>query len=150
MSLIPWFDRRPATPRASALAQMFDHFFDEPFASKLPEVFTRSKLPACNVSEDDKNYTVAFELPGMTEKEIQVEVRENTLNVSGERKFENEKKEQDFHLVESQYGSFSRAVALPAYVRTATPTATYAKGMLSVSFAKVEPTPSARIEVKAR
>ena len=148
MKLIPW--QRPALTRRtdSLFSKLFEDPFDFNFNDRLPETFRTNLVPAVNVAEDEKALTVSVELPGLEEKDIDVEVMGNQLVISGERKFEEEKKEKDFHRVEHQYGSFSRTVTLPTGLKTDAVDAVYKKGILTVSIPKVEPTPVAKIKVK--
>lgn len=146
MKLVPWRHQAPSKP-ATDLASWIDRFFEEPFG-RFPEVFGGNQFPAVEVTEDEANYAVSFELPGLEEKEISVEVMRDHLRVSGERKMEEEKKDKKYHRVETQYGSFSRTIPLPSALRTDDAQAVYKKGILTVTFPKVEPTPSSKIEVK--
>jgi len=130
---------------------LFSRFFAPDFGSQLPTALRRNSLPPVNVAETEKNWTVSFELPGLSEKDIQVQLLGRQLVVSGERKWEEEKKGKEFHRVESQYGAFQRAIELPdnARIEPDALTATYKKGVLEVMVPKVEPTPTAKIPVKA-
>jgi HSP20 family protein len=149
MSLIPWRNERTPSRRASTLASLIDRFFEEPFSDGFPELFRSVSMPPVNVAEDEKAFTVTAELPGMDPKDIHLEVMGNQLLISGERKFEEEKKEKDYHRIESRYGSFSRTIGLPSAVRPDAIDATYKNGMLSVTVPKVEPTPTTKVKVKS-
>jgi HSP20 family protein len=105
-----------------------------------------------NVSESENQFTVSLELPGMEAKDVNIEVMGNQLQISGERKWEEEKKGKEFHRVESQYGSFSRSLTLPENARMERESieATFQKGMLEIKVPKVEPTPAAKISIKTK
>ena len=94
---------------------------------------------------------ISIELPGLSEKDIQVQLVGQQLIVAGERKWEDEKKGKEFHRVESQYGAFRRSIQLPENARVDADAlvATYKKGVLEISVPKMEPTPAAKIPVKA-
>ena len=77
-----------------------------------------SFVPAVDVYEDEKKVVLKLEVPGIEEKDLDVSVENNTLTVKGERKFENEEKEENFHRIERRYGSFFRAFTLPSTVDT--------------------------------
>lgn len=79
---------------------------------------TASFVPAVDVYEDDKKVLLKLEVPGIDEKDLDVSVENNTLTVKGERKFEEEEKEENFHRIERRYGSFYRAFTLPSSVDT--------------------------------
>ena len=122
------------------------------FRNRLPATFQARSFPAVNVSESEQQYTVYVELPGMDIKDIDIELMGNQLSISGERKWEDEKKGKEYHRVESQYGRFSRTLPLPANLRLDRESieATFQKGILEVKFLKVEPTPLAKIAIKAK
>lgn len=146
MNLIPWTDRSLASFRNE-----FDEMLSRFGRGELPAVFGRATFPPVNVSETEKSWTVSVELPGLAEKDINVQVLGRHLVVSGERKWEEEKKNKEFHRVESQYGSFQRTIPLPENLRLDPDaiTATYKRGMLEVTLPKLEPTPAAKILVKS-
>jgi len=92
--------------------------------------------PPVDVYEDEHSVTLKIEVPGIDEKDIDVRVENNTLNVHGERKFEKEEKEENFRRVERQYGSFTRSFTLPTTVDPENIHATYDKGVLKIQLAK--------------
>lgn len=122
------------------------------FRARLPAVFEARNSPAMNVAESEHHYSVSLELPGMDAKDINIEVMGNQLTVSGERKWEDEKKGKEYHRVESQYGSFSRTLTLPENLRLDRESieATFQKGILEIKVPKVEPTPAAKIPIKSK
>ena len=146
MKLIPWH-RAPLSRRADSL---FSRLFEDPFGftDQLPEEFRSPLVPAVNIAEDDKALTVSVELPGLEEKDISVQVMGNQLAISAERRFDEEKQEQEFHRVEHRYGSFSRTISLPTGLRADAVDAVYKKGILTVAIPKLEPTPTRKIQVK--
>jgi HSP20 family protein len=150
MNLTPWrTNNQPTSKRSDSLASLIDRFFTDPFGERLPEVFQRGTFPALNVAEDAKALTVSLELPGLDEKDIQVNVTGNLLTVSGERKWEEAKKEKEWHRVESQFGAFTRSVTLPTGYRTDAIEAVYSKGILTLTIPKAEPTQQSRITIKS-
>ena len=105
-----------------------------------------------NVSESENHYLVMLELPGMDVKDVNIELMGNQLSVSGERKWEEDKKGKELHRVESQYGSFCRTVTLPENARMERESieATFQKGILEIKIPKLEPTPAAKIPIKTK
>ncbi|MEI9968971.1 MAG: Hsp20/alpha crystallin family protein [Terracidiphilus sp.] len=75
-------------------------------------------------------------MPGIEEKDLDVSVEKNTLTVKGERKFEKEEKEENFHRIERRYGSFCRAFTLPTTVDTESVAASYNAGVLKLELTK--------------
>src|SRR5438270_10517931 len=92
--------------------------------------------PAVDVYEDEHNVTLKLEVPGIDDKDIDVRVENNTLMVRGERKFEKEEKEENFHRIERRYGSFVRTFKLPNTVDAEKVEASYEKGSLTITMAK--------------
>jgi len=92
--------------------------------------------PPVDVYEDEHNITLKVEVPGIDEKDIDVRIENSVLTVHGERKFEKEEKEENFHRVERQYGSFTRSFTLPSTVDPDQVRANYDKGILRISLAK--------------
>lgn len=143
--------RKPFSLFSKPFQSFFDRFVDEPFMTQtqLPEAIEKLPWTPLNVSENEKAFTVALEVPGMDEKDIQVQVMGNQLVISGEKKFEQEKKEKDWHRVECQYGSFQRSITLPQNLKTESIEAVYKKGVLTLTIPKVEPTPATKVKVRA-
>jgi HSP20 family protein len=97
---------------------------------------TASFVPAVDIYEDALKVVLKLEVPGIEEKDLDVRVENHTLTVKGERKFEAEEKEQNFHRIERRYGSFYRAFTLPSTVDTENVKAKYAAGVLKLELAK--------------
>ncbi|MDR3777017.1 MAG: Hsp20/alpha crystallin family protein [Terracidiphilus sp.] len=95
-----------------------------------------SFVPPVDIYEDADKLTLKLEIPGMNEKDLDVRVEDNTLTVRGERKFESEEKEQNFHRIERSYGSFYRAFTLPSTVETDKVQANYNAGVLKLELKK--------------
>ena len=107
--------------------------------------------PAVDITEDDAAYKVTAELPGMSEKEIEVVVSGDMLTLKGEKRQEKEKKEKNFYLSERSYGSFQRSFYVPDGVDRDKIAADFSKGVLTITMPKsakaVEQ--QKKIEVKA-
>jgi HSP20 family protein len=97
---------------------------------------TGSFIPAVDIYEDEKRVVLKLEVPGIQEKDLDVSVGNNTLNVKGERKFEKEEKEENFHRIERRYGSFFRAFTLPPTVDAENIDAKYENGILRLELKK--------------
>jgi HSP20 family protein len=101
------------------------------------ESLTTSQFaPAVDVYEDEHQVTLKIEVPGVDEKDIDVQIENNVLTVHGERKFEKEEKEENFRRVERQYGSFTRTFTLPTTVDAENVQASYDKGVLKIALPK--------------
>jgi HSP20 family protein len=95
-----------------------------------------SFTPAVDVYEDAQKVVLKLEVPGVEEKDLDIRVENRTLTVKGERKFEAEEKEENFHRIERRYGSFVRAFTLPATVDAENVQASYTAGVLKLELAK--------------
>jgi HSP20 family protein len=99
-------------------------------------VAAASFTPAVDIYEDTQKVVLKLEVPGIEEKDLDVRVENHTLTVKGERKFDAEEKEQNFHRIERRYGSFYRAFTLPSTVDTENVKANYTAGVLKLELAK--------------
>jgi len=111
--------------------------------------FGRDLMPAIDVTESDREIEITAELPGLEEKDVQLNVADNVLTIRGEKKAEKEDKQKDYHVVERSYGSFYRAFELPAGVEVDKIKADIAKGVLKVTVPKPAPKQAKKIDVKA-
>jgi HSP20 family protein len=93
-------------------------------------------MPAVDVYEDAEKLVLKLEVPGIRREDLDIRIEGHTLTVKGERKFETEEKEENFHRIERRYGSFVRSFTLPSTVNPDKVEATCADGVLSVSLAK--------------
>src|SRR6201984_1876284 len=100
------------------------------------EMATGAFVPPVDIYEDEHSITLKVELPGVDPKDVDVRVENNTLTLKGERKFEKEEKEENFHRIERRYGSFVRSFTLPASVETESIDAKYENGVLKLELKK--------------
>jgi HSP20 family protein len=115
------------------LATFFENFSD---ASAKDQLSAGTFVPAVDVYEDEHNLVLKLEVPGVNEEDLKVSLENNTLTVTGERKFEKEEKEENFHRIERRFGSFTRTFRLPNTVDTDNVEAGYDKGILKLTLAK--------------
>src|ERR1700685_1532031 len=97
---------------------------------------TAAFVPAVDVYEDAQKVVLKLEVPGIEEKDLDVSVENNTLTVRGERKFDKEEKQENFHRIERSYGSFFRAFTLPSTIDTEHVQARYNAGVLKLELTK--------------
>jgi HSP20 family protein len=88
--------------------------------------------------ENDKAFELHVAVPGMNKEDFQIEMNDSFLTISGERKFTTEKKDANWHSIETQYGNFSRSFSLPENVDTSRISAKYNNGILEVLIPKDE------------
>jgi HSP20 family protein len=118
------------------LAGFFENFADVTGVRATDESTFGSFTPAVDVYEDEHNLVLKLEVPGMNEEDLKVSLENNSLTVTGERKFEKEEKEENFHRIERRYGTFTRTFRLPNTVDAEKVDASYDKGILKITLAK--------------
>jgi len=129
MKLVP-FIRRTELPTTTRL---FEEFFNEfPFFGSALED-RNHWTPSVDIMEKDGNLVLQAELPGLSEKEIDLKLEGNMLTLKGERKKEQEDKKGTYHRIESCYGSFTRSFRLPETVDAEKINAEYKNGILKVT-----------------
>jgi HSP20 family protein len=106
-------------------------------------------MPAMDVYETDDKLVVSVELPGLSASDVEVQVEDSTLTVSGKREFSTEVGGEHYHRVERRYGEFSRAVTLPPQVDAGKVDAKFEGGVLTIEVAKAEKAKPKKIQVKA-
>ncbi len=106
-------------------------------------------FPLTNVTEDDHNYYVRAELPGMAANEIDISVTGDSISISGERQIRTEKKEARYHRREREAGKFSRVISLPGQIDTGKVKASCVDGVLTVVLPKAEAAKPKQIAVKS-
>jgi HSP20 family protein len=107
-----------------------------------------SFIPPVDIYEDAQQLVLKLEVPGIRQDDLDVRVENQTLTVKGERKFETDEKEENFHRIERRYGSFTRSFTLPQTVDTGSVKASYDAGVLSVSLAKKEAAKPKQVKVE--
>jgi len=129
----------------------FDRLFRDAFSSVLPvregELPTRAWAPAVDICENENNIVLKAELPGVDPKDVEVRVEDNTLYLKGERKFEKDTKEENYHRIERSYGSFARSFALPNSIDAEKVAAEYQDGLLTLTLPKREETKPKTIKI---
>ena len=122
----------------SELFDVFDTFLREPFG---PNLLGRETMqyPVVNVSEDENNINVKAELPGMDAKDVNISLQNDNLILQGEKKFEDEKNEENYYRIERSYGQFYRAIPLSAQVDENNVKAKMNNGVLEITLPKKEP-----------
>ena len=140
------FDRFAGGSGMPSLRRMFDV---EP-AFRAESSFSMPS-PAVDITEDNAAYKVTAELPGLTEKEIQVVVSGNTLTLKGEKRQDREQNDKNFYLSERSYGSFRRSFGVPEGVDQDNIVANFSKGVLTITMPKTAKAveQQRKIEVKA-
>ncbi len=132
MALVRWDPFRDLTALQNEVNRLFTRATGGDVAER------QSWTPAIDVVETDNAIELKAELAGMKPEDINIEVQDNVLTVSGERRFEEEVKEDKFYRIERRYGSFSRSLALPPTVDETKVEANYENGVLHIKVHKAE------------
>lgn len=111
---------------------------------------SKAWVPAVNVTEDERAYQIAAELPDVGSADVKVVVRDGVLTIRGERKQEAKTEGKKYHLVERSYGSFQRSFALPKDANGEKVTAEFKNGILYVTVPRNEEVKPREIEVKVQ
>ena len=154
MSLIRWNPTRDLATFPSdifnmqrEMNKMFGSFFhgvDE------PSLLNGNWMPAVDVAEEDNEYVVKIELPGVNKDDVKITLESNILTIRGEKKAEKETKEKNYHRMERSYGSFLRSFNLPTTVKNDKIDAEYRDGILTITLPKAEEAKPKHIEVKVK
>jgi len=156
MSLIRWnsaheLDRWPSdfVSVQRDINRLFDNFFRS--GSPVEETMATSYFaPAVDIAEQENEYVVKVELPGVAKEDVKISVESNILTIKGEKKQEKEEKNKNFHRVERSYGSFQRSFTLPSTVKNDKIDALFNSGILTITMPKSEEAKPKQIEVKVR
>ena len=106
--------------------------------------------PLIDVEETKDEIIVKAQLPGLKREEIKLQVQQDALVISGERKAESETEEKTVHLVETVYGKFQRVLGLPVDVKADSASATYEAGILTVRLPKAEEAKPKEISIEVK
>jgi HSP20 family protein len=113
------------------------------------EAGTRAWAPALDIAERNDAYVVTVEVPGIKPEQLDITLENGALTISGERRFETETKEEQYHRIERRYGAFRRSITLPDRVKADAVEASFEDGLLQVVVPKAEEAKPKRIEVRA-
>jgi HSP20 family protein len=136
MAIVRWEPLRDLVTAQTDFGRLLREAF-APFSGET-ELSTRAWAPAVDIYETDADIVLKAELPGVDPKDVEVRVEDNTLYLKGERKFEKEVKEQNYHRVERSYGTFARSFSLPNSISADKAKAEFKDGLLTITMPKRE------------
>jgi HSP20 family protein len=145
MALIRWEPARELNSLQNEMNRLFNTFFDTP----LPNggATARRWLPPMDLAETDDEFVLKADLPGLAEKDVNIELEDNVLTISGERGSEHEERKEGVHRVERAYGTFSRSLSLPEGVDPEAIKASFDRGVLEVRIPKPEQRKPRKVEI---
>jgi HSP20 family protein len=144
MALVRWDPRRGIDSRQVQMDRVLDAFFG---AGGGNGDARRRWMPAVDLVENEDDFVLRADLPGLTEDDVEVEVTEGVLTVSGERKAEQKKEGEGYYRVERAFGSFSRSLSLPEGVDADKVSAEFDSGVLEVRIPKPEERKPHRVQI---
>jgi len=120
------------------MREIMNSLFEEAFTSRGEEkdLNAGTWTPSVDIYETENDIVLTSEVPGIDEKDIEIKIENNTLTLKGERKFEKEAKEENYHRIERSYGSFYRSFTLPYYINQDKINAEYENGALKITMPK--------------
>jgi HSP20 family protein len=138
---------RYTRPQNEITNKRFSDIMDE-FFNDVVNSSNDSFVPSIDISETEDQFLIEAELPGMKKEDININLENGRLGISGERNFKHEEEGKTFHRVETKYGSFSRSFQLPDNVDEESIDASYENGLLKISINKAEDKVKKQIEIK--
>jgi HSP20 family protein len=147
MQIVRWEPFRDLVTTQDRLNRLFNQTFSRVFDDE--EGPSSTWMPAVDIYETDANIVLKAELPGIKPEDVEVRVEDGTLYLKGQRKFEKEVKEENYHRVERSYGSFVRSFPLPNSVKSDDAKAEYKDGVLTLTMPKREEAKPKTIKILA-
>jgi len=136
MAIVRWEPLREFTTLQNEMNRLFGSVFDAPAPGNGSTL--RRWMPAMDLLETDSHFVLRADLPGMSEEDVNIEVEERVLTVSGERKAEHTERKDSYQRIERAFGSFSRSLTLPDGVDPEAVSASFDRGVLEVQIPKPE------------
>lgn len=135
MAITKWDPFRDIMVLRDRMNRLFEDLVSSPKYEE-SDIIQSTWSPAVDIYETENELVLTAELPGVEEKDVEIKVEDNTLSLRGERKFEKETREENYHRIERAYGSFYRSFSLPNYVDQEKISAEYENGLLKVHMPK--------------
>ena len=136
MTIVRWEPLRELSSLQTEMNRLFNTVFDAPAPGNGGQA--RRWVPAIDLLETQEHFVLRADLPGMREEDVSIELEDNVLTVSGERKAEHEDRQEGYYRVERAFGSFSRSLTLPKGIDPESVAAEFANGVLEVRIPKPE------------
>ena len=150
MAIVRWDPFRDVMTLQDRMNRLFDQTMSRTRADD-EEGFTASTwAPAVDIFETAESLVMKAELPGVSREQIDIQVRDNTLTLKGERKFERDVKDENYLRVERSYGAFQRAFSLPATIQKDRIKAVFRDGVLEVSIPKAEEAKPKQVKIDVK
>ncbi len=136
MALIRWEPVRELNTIQNEMNRLFNTFFESP--APAGGATQRRWIPPMDLVETEGEFVLRADLPGLSDEDVHVQLEDNVLTVSGDRKAEHEERKEGYYRVERSFGKFSRSLTLPEGVDAEAVTASFKNGVLEVRVPKPE------------
>jgi HSP20 family protein len=146
MALVRWEPVRELNSLQNEMNRLFTTFFDTPTSGN-GDGPPQRWIPAMDLVETEEHFVLKADLPGLGEGDVSIEVEDNVLTVSGERKAEHEDKREGYMRVERAYGAFRRSLTLPEGIDPEAVTASFDNGVLEIRIPKPEERKPRRVAI---
>jgi HSP20 family protein len=143
MALVRWDPIRELDTLQGDMNRLFDRFFERPG----PGGASRRWIPAMDLVEKGDRLELRADLPGMSEDDVDIEIKDGVLTISGERKAEEEETREGYRRVERAFGSFIRSVTLPETVDPNDVKADFENGVLEIEIPKPKESEPTRVQI---
>jgi HSP20 family protein len=143
MALVRWDPIRELDSLQGDMNRLFDRFFE----GRVGNGTSRRWIPAMDLVETDDHLVLRGDLPGVTEDDVDIEIKDNVLTISGERKAEHDERGEGYHRVERSFGSFSRSLTLPQGIEPDRVEAKFENGVLEVQIPKPAEAKPTRVQI---
>jgi len=145
MTLVRW---NPTRHRMMPTVHEWDRLMNDVFTDRFEDTSLSEWTPAIDIIEDNDAFIVVADLPGLTKKDIGINIKENMLTISGERKIEKKDENKIYCRTERRDGIFKRSFQLTDQVISDNITASFKDGVLTVNIPKAEEVKPKEIEIK--
>ena len=144
MTLVKW------TPKPKSIFDDMDNMVKTVFNNdwNFPTIKPAHWAPAVDVEEKDNKFLLTADIPGLTKKDVKINISDSILNISGERSTSSASESEHYHYRERQHGSFSRSFNLPDSIEEDGVSANFKNGILSISLPKQKDTLPKEREIK--
>jgi HSP20 family protein len=147
MAVTRWDPRSTLSTFQREISNLIDSFFG-PTSEEGASLSTL--IPPVDIEEKDKEFRISVELPGVKKDDVKINLKDNVISISGEKKQEKKVDKENYHRIERTFGKFQRSFTLPDYVDIENIDAGYKDGILNITVPKLKESVSKQIEVKVK
>ena len=149
MALIRWEPARELNTIQNEMNRLFNTFFETAPAQGNDSAAGRRWIPAMDLAENEHDFVLRVDLPGLSEDDVNIELEDNVLTISGQRKAEHEERKEGYYRVERTFGRFSRSLTLPEGIDPEKVDAHFDRGVLEVTIPKPEQRKPRKVTISA-